>query len=265
MHHLEEMRRENTRPSEISRRTPRTMSNKLNAADNIERHLRADGHRLWGFVVYRCTYTDDLAWNECIRRIQGSVHESMDLCNGHDLLQKGCFELTVIADAGKLEGASTSFVRRHFQTWCEHALTEEQGTREETERRSQISSPWDSGSPVRYEFCVQVDEDSMRSINREDDKLGAWVRLIRRNWDPDAARLLRERDRESRVDDEELDDDIDDMDEEEEYPAVEGCTEEDVGWMKMQLVGLIPELYANLRNPDSWHTYYLRPPHVSTV
>ncbi|KAI4865611.1 hypothetical protein F4820DRAFT_447818 [Hypoxylon rubiginosum] len=43
---------------------------------------------------------------------------------------------------------------------------------------------------------------------------------------------------------------FDDVEDEEEYPAIEGCTDEDAGWMKVQLVGLMPDFYANLRDPN---------------
>lgn len=33
-----------------------------NTADRIEEELLEKGHRVWGFVIYRCTYGDDAAW-----------------------------------------------------------------------------------------------------------------------------------------------------------------------------------------------------------
>ncbi|KAI1503107.1 hypothetical protein F5X99DRAFT_426448 [Biscogniauxia marginata] len=60
-------------PVDLSPRTPNTISADFNAADEIERHLRADGHRIWGFAVYRCTYTSDAAWESCIQVDEAST------------------------------------------------------------------------------------------------------------------------------------------------------------------------------------------------
>ncbi|KAK8074532.1 muramidase [Apiospora hydei] len=89
---------------DVSTRTPNTICSTYNAADKIEQHLRADGHRIWGFVVYRCTYTSDANWDLCIPRIHWAVRKEMDVYNGRDLLQDGCFQLTVITDASTLDG-----------------------------------------------------------------------------------------------------------------------------------------------------------------
>jgi hypothetical protein len=31
----------------------------FNDADNIERQLQEDGHKIWGWVIYGCTYKSD--------------------------------------------------------------------------------------------------------------------------------------------------------------------------------------------------------------
>ncbi|KAI8945178.1 hypothetical protein F4801DRAFT_569309 [Xylaria longipes] len=167
MSRLDQDRAALQQPTDVSRRTPNTISTDSNAADKIERHLRADGHRTWGFVVYRCTYSSDAAWESCIQRINASIQKSMDRYNGSDLFQEGCFKLTVIDDASMLDGASTQAVRRHFRQWC--------------------------------------------------------------------------------------------------APAIEGCTDEDVGWMNVQLVGLMMDFYANVRDPNLWHVQYIRPPDIATA
>ncbi|KAI0907581.1 hypothetical protein F4823DRAFT_626205 [Ustulina deusta] len=260
-------------PADVSRRTPNTIYTQFNEADKIERHLRADGHRIWGFVVYRCTYSSDPAWESCIQRINASVQEAMDLYNGHDLLQDGCFKLTVIADASMLDGASTQAVRRHFREWCTRAVHEEQGSQEEIRSRKHESSPCDWGWPVRYGFCIQIDEASMRSVISEEGE--RWVNLIKRDWEPrEATRQQQQQQQQhetgpTRVVEspgEHGDDEgefIDDEDEEE-YPAIEGCTDHDVGWMKVQLVGLMPDFYTGLRDPDLWYIPYIRPPGIAT-
>lgn len=115
-------------------RTPDTIS-VFNEADNIENHLRANGHRIWGIAVYRCTYSSDRDWESCIKRIRADVRSGMDYYNGEDLLQGGRFGLTIISDASTLNGASTQAVRRHFNEWCGRMAHKEQGSPEEIERR----------------------------------------------------------------------------------------------------------------------------------
>lgn len=110
MSRIAEMRAAHQEPRDISPRTPDTISTQSNSADNIERGLRADGHRIWGFVVYRCTYASNSAWEACIQRINASIQQSMTTYNGHDLLEEGRFKLTIIDDASKFDGASTSTV-----------------------------------------------------------------------------------------------------------------------------------------------------------
>ncbi|KAI2621219.1 hypothetical protein GGR54DRAFT_600592 [Hypoxylon sp. NC1633] len=272
MNRLDQDRAALQRPVDLSRRTPNTISTDSNPADKIERHLRADGHRIWGFAVYRCTYTSDAAWESCMQRINASVRKAMDLYNGRDLLEEGCFKLTVIADASTLDGASTQAVRRHFSEWCARMVREEQGSPEEIHsRQHEASSPRDWGMPVRYRFCIQIDEASMRSVISEDSE--RWVKLIQGDWKSREATKQQQQQQETRPErivesqGEHNDDEgeFTDVEDDEEYAAIEGCTNEDVGWMKVQLVGLMPDFYANLRDPNVWHIQYVRPPDVATA
>jgi hypothetical protein len=48
-----------------SRRQPER-SWHFNHADRIERQLQEDGHRRWGFVIYRTTYGNDEEWGELL-------------------------------------------------------------------------------------------------------------------------------------------------------------------------------------------------------
>jgi len=46
------------------------------------------------------------------------------------------------------------------------------------------------------------------------------------------------------------------------FPEIEGCTENDVGWMKTSIWSLMPSDYNSLRDPDYWKIVYWRPPGV---
>lgn len=51
--------------------------------------------------------------------------------------------------------------------------------------------------------------------------------------------------------------------EEEVYEPIEGCTEEDVGWMRISSIHVGAGFYQVLMGwPDVWYIYYVRPPEV---
>lgn len=56
-----------------------------------------------------------------------------------------------------------------------------------------------------------------------------------------------------------------DDEDDEEYPTIEGCTEEDVGWMKVQLKSVMPDFYVNLGDPNAWQAEYRRQAAVATA
>jgi hypothetical protein len=42
-------------------------------------------------------------------------------------------------------------------------------------------------------------------------------------------------------------------------PELEGRASLDVGWMKVAVQGLVPEVYETLVNDYMWHVFYVRP------
>jgi hypothetical protein len=225
-------------------------------ADDIQHALIADGHRIWGFVVYRCTYDNDADWQLCMQRIRDYIGPSVKTSDGQDLLDER-FKPTVMEDKNKFDGASTSIIRRHFRDWCVHAVDEEQGSTEEIERRRQETVPWCGSLAVRYRFCLQIDAASLKSI--VEVKPDAWVNLFRDDWKLKQAMAGQLGD--------DLDWDQGDFtdDEDEAYPAIEGNTNEDVGWMMVDYRCLMPTYYSYLRDPNDWNLTYTRPPYVVFV
>jgi cytochrome c-type biogenesis protein CcmH/NrfG len=51
-----------------SHRNP-AMETESNKADKLELHLQQDNHKIWGWVIYRCTYSSDKDWDEFILRL----------------------------------------------------------------------------------------------------------------------------------------------------------------------------------------------------
>jgi hypothetical protein len=91
-----------------------------------------------------------------------------------------------------------------------------------------------------------------------------WVNLIEADWDLETVLAQREEYRIRGIasgaydSNEEFDELI------EVFPAIEGCTEEDVGWMTVDFKELIPTFYVNLDGPTMFDGMYVRPPDVAS-
>ncbi|GIJ86743.1 hypothetical protein Asppvi_005638 [Aspergillus pseudoviridinutans] len=198
-------------------------------ADRIERDLHEDGLRAWGFVIYRCTYQSNTAWVEFMRRLLANTKDTLEGCCGLDLLDN--LTLTVIEDSGSLDGATTAVIRKHFQQWVAAAEQEEPDT---PSPRVQLSQ--------RYRYCLQITQDVMDSVLTDEEE-GGFVRLIRRDWEE-----YEPYDHGERIEDEE--------------EAIEGCTLENVGWIKVPFDGVMVYPWYYLRG-GGWATEYRRPPKIA--
>jgi len=107
-----------------SRRKP-DMETDNNKADRIERQLQQDNHKIWGWVIYRCTYSSDTAWAEFISRVQSHIRESLRLLNGLDMMES--LDYHVFEDRAVFDAATPVTVREHFTQWVQLACQREQG------------------------------------------------------------------------------------------------------------------------------------------
>jgi len=219
----------------LSLRTP-DRSRHFNYADQIELLLQEDGHRTWGFVIYRTTYGNDEDWAEFLKRLRLRMEEAFDFDNGRDILD--LFTLTVIEDRENLDGASTAAIRERFRQWCTTAKSEQHGGVIGAER-AVTRSP-------RYRYAIQVDAASLHSVVYDapappepDITKKGWVKLIDPSWQPISA--------ERNI-----------------YPfePIEGVTEKDVGWMKVPYQNVMSQHYGEGRELTWWVTNYQRPPTV---
>ncbi|KAI6812021.1 hypothetical protein KC340_g12541 [Hortaea werneckii] len=234
-----------------------------NTADRIENKLRTDGHLIWGFAIYRCTYRDDVAWKTCLELLNESMRDSMRFYNGLELLEPERFRLTIFDDKSRFDIAKAQVVRQHFKYWRTSAVHQEQGSQEEIEARGGSSDFLGYKSSTRYRFCVQIDEAALQSVVSTESGLridDAWVNLIEGDWDPGAAAAQREKDRIEHVE-EGLD--PEDFDEDEVFSEIDGCTEENVGIMRVRHMDLIPDMYHLLGDPDAIDYLYIRPPELA--
>ncbi|KAL9622236.1 MAG: hypothetical protein Q9160_003419 [Pyrenula sp. 1 TL-2023] len=103
---------------------------------------------------------------------------------------------------------------------------------------------WNCLAVPRYRFCLMVDDACLSSVlngpqpgSKHGDVDGkGYVYIIDSLWQPEA--------------------------DDEGYRDVEGCTQEDVGWMKLRLASVAPRAYNMLENLG-WDTTYVRPPRVA--
>ncbi|GKZ24255.1 hypothetical protein AbraCBS73388_011059 [Aspergillus brasiliensis] len=222
-----------------SRRTPE-LESWQNSADNIERLLNQDKFKTWGFVIYRCTYQSDSDWEKFMVRLHKRVEEFLRFYNGLDLL--GSFAPTVLEDRS-FEGAMVVSLRENFNKWAMTAVVEEQEI--DPSKLLHLKNG-------RYRFFIMVDQEALDSIlsTSEDGLDGGFVRLVNAEWKPEE------------LDEEELAERGGPPPEEE---PLEGCTEEDVGWMKVRWRGSQVPGYEQLGDSFMWDLYYSRPPVIQSI
>lgn len=114
-----------------SQRTP-DRETKHNDADDVERQLAEDGHKIWGWVIYRCTYESDEDWKQFMNRLYFYVHDNLKEDNALDMLES--LNYHVFEDRA-FDGAHPSTIREHFRQWTLTAPQQEQGTEAKRSQR----------------------------------------------------------------------------------------------------------------------------------
>jgi hypothetical protein len=200
-------------------------------------------HDKWGFVIYRCTYADDQGWDRFKQLVHGRTWESMQSSDAPEVADS--LEWTFVEDRSALDGASRSQLREHFKQWAAKAFVSEQ-PRAQDDTQSLESLMF--GVP-RYNYFVQVDDEALQSVlaaPKRDLSGKGFVNFVDSRWEP--------------------------MDKEHygpieqggELDAVDGCEQENVGWMKIASLMIDAGWYdAAFNFPGvGWYVYYLRPPGV---
>lgn len=111
----------------------------------IRESIQKDKHKKWGYLFYRCDYSDDDAWNRFLSVIRYGLERHLRTYKAEDLLDT--WELTVKEDSETLEGATVDQVRDFFSIWVQ------------SDEANQFQSPG-------YEYCVHVDADAIDSVVR---------------------------------------------------------------------------------------------------
>lgn len=196
------------------------------------------GHKYWGYIVYRCTYGDDAAWSAFIDHLREEARYDVKYVGHEEMMDS--LNFAVRDDPSLFQGASKAFVRQHFKAWTRSAAADEE--LDSSVPNAQPIMLDDEGVTTRYEYCLYIDDDSLYSIIDKDTKLpktasAGHVNIIKASWavptDPEEIQEMYE------------EHGADDPGGEGEEP-VEGCTMRDIGWMKADTAGLMPEMYSKL-------------------
>ncbi|KAI7158598.1 hypothetical protein KC349_g4775 [Hortaea werneckii] len=132
-----------------SRRTP-NRETAFNDADSVERQLQADGHKIWGWVIYRCTYENDEEWAEFMRRLHFYNEKTLRFHNALDM--QATLDYRVFEDRDRFDSMHPSAVLEHFTQWAATAPQQEQG---------ESAYHWRS---QRYNYCLHVDQEALQSV-----------------------------------------------------------------------------------------------------
>lgn len=183
-----------------------------------------DGHKVWGWVIYRCTYESDEEWAEFMRRLRYYVEDTLRFDNALDMLPS--LDYTVFEDRDGFADLHPSDILEHFTQWAAAAPQQEQGEGKRAARSQ------------RYNYCLHVDQAAVQSVINGPappaDNLGnGFVNLV--CWRMSGG--IRPEHTEDR-------------------------DERDHCWMRICYQDLMVTWYNLFRQQGSWHTEYRVPPEV---
>lgn len=179
----------------------------------------------WGWVFYRTTYKDDLAWDTFKRYINTWSRKSLPR-RGASPAVLSALEWTFVSNQTTLDGVSREQLRHRFREWRKIAM------RAENPRRDPSTLIRSIDIPQRYLYFIQVDEDSLSSVIESGGEFldSGWVHLVRC--------------------DDELDGEL-------------AAGQEDEGWMMISANMVGAEFYDGIGTTiECWDAFYEPPPDV---
>ncbi|KAH6714757.1 hypothetical protein BKA61DRAFT_362858 [Leptodontidium sp. MPI-SDFR-AT-0119] len=121
---------------------------------HIIRGMKISSFPKFGFVIYRCTYSNNAAWTELLSLIKQEAQACIKkLGPGRDWLGTH-LEWTIVEDP-TLDGVSQEEVKGRFDRWSDEIV-------DESERTSTNILRW----LPRFNFCVVVDEKCLASMEK---------------------------------------------------------------------------------------------------
>ncbi|KAF4556918.1 Hypothetical protein D9617_1g088000 [Elsinoe fawcettii] len=198
----------------------------------------------WGFALYRCSYTDESAWQKLLDLTRRKTLEILQRLGSSELWSR--HDMPVFDVRSQHEGHTAEQVRRSFNRW---AAQEYDQRAEDPRPLWQMTNPasksmfLESGkyaSAPRFNYCLFVDDICLESVKRMRRPV---VKLLDRTWEP--------------LPDEEQSDSI----HPDFHDGTTGFLEEDVGWTYMHVDEYV-ETYDSLAGLGGrgWYTDYIRPP-----
>lgn len=211
-------------------------------------HMQITGLFYWGFIIYRCDYTDDALFERFIANLRSHA-KNYHQRNKQDRTTGLYLRWTIVQDRETLDGATKDNVRQRFVEWRDGLSVDRDGPG--ADHRVTPYLP-------RFAYCVHVGKDSLDSLRACEGALESEQAVP-----PVFFALVRaERGLEGLPDDydpDEDDEDEFDVDLSNTMPSIEGCTDEDVGWVYVETRYWV-NLYEELHNDQAWYYLYARPP-----
>jgi hypothetical protein len=196
----------------------------------------------WGWVIYRCSYADDKTWAQLRTCIESHSREDIAESDAPEIADR--LEWTWVEDRASLDGASTAVLRDRFRAWAADELARQPAVK-------------DYEYVSRLKYFIKIDEEAMQSLAGLQEKgdllLDGFVKIVKADWEP-----LHASDQQAEGE----------GDEEFEYrdrcEPIEGCTEKDVGWMRIAPIMINAGFYCALDGYEqAWEDmFYRRPPDI---
>lgn len=218
-------------------------------------HMQMTGLFHWGFVIYRCDYSDDALFDRFIAYLREQA-ERYHRDSQQDRTTGLYLRWTIMQDREALAGLTKHQLRRRFIEWRDGLSVERDGPG--AEHRITPYLP-------RFEYCVHIGMDSLDSLRAHEDALRAGQKT--HAAPPVLFSILRAEQRSPGLpegydpDEDEGEGDEYDEDPAKALPAIEGCTDEDVGWTYVPADDWVT-LYEELHDDQSWYYLYRRPPGI---
>lgn len=219
-------------------------------------HMQVTSFFHWGFVIYRCDYSDDALFERFIDYLREHA-ERYHRRRQQERTTGLYLRWTIVQDREALDGATKEQVRRRFVEWRDGLSVERDGPG--ADHRITPYLP-------RFEDCMHVGKDSLDSLKAHEQALRDGTK--KQEAPPVFFAIVQAEQRPAGLP-EGYDPDDKEEGEEDEYdedPAtapgtIEGCTDQDEGWMYVLADDLVT-LYEELHTDQAWYYLYARPPEI---
>ncbi|CAO2653500.1 Nn.00g029110.m01.CDS01 [Neocucurbitaria sp. VM-36] len=201
------------------------------AQSNIRHDLAVLPVDKWGWVIYRCSYddADNETWARFRTRIEADSRETIAQSDAPEIADR--LEWTWVEDRASLDGVSTAALRKRFRAWVADQVKRQPGN-------------YHPSSVARFRYFIKIDKEVLQNLAGYLDD-GGWskgdfVKIVNADWEPST-------------------------DEEQDIlEPIDGCTEKDVGWMRIVPCMIDTEFYDALNGDEmAWDDqFYKRPPGI---